>query len=466
MTLVSDDANEIFGGCQPFDGDWSLDALVRAIVMKYSEWSLETIAERVSTNKARVRTCEDMSHILEGYNEAIFIAECVNCFDETISCPEGWKSEFTFGKKPFPVNQYLSQFCRTKIYINEEKKRIVAFVDRRANHVWIQAFESVICRLMPWYFTSDLSAEEKEFYKSIAVDNKAITPEESANILVEFVNKVGEQIDFRSIKLHRQLDGIADRARQMRMRDLKRLISNAERDIQSHRNVLVELYRGMDANTMELHGLELSPPTEDNAMFDFFNKHKQVTVLRVEDNSLRFGVDDTLEFYDEDEFDRIINSSRSYMRDYSEKVRKALRAIFSEHRGVIRIQAAFDLENFKLVEPKSRFTFTENCMPNPHIYYHACSGGNEAYYYQYADSGDWDLAIEQAISATKNLNWGDSTVCREMVDWLRNNDYTPCIYVEEGLKPIEKVDKKMKLISFHDFMEVVEAKEEGATANG
>ena len=465
MTLVSDDANEIFGGCQPFDNDWSLDALVRAIVMKYSEWSFETIAERVSTNKIRVRSREDMDSALRNHTEAVLVVECINCFDEAVTCYEGWKAEFTFNGKPFPVNQYLSQYCRTKIYINEELKRIVAFVDRRANHVWVQAFESVICRLMPWYFPLDLSDEEKAFYKSIAVDNKAVKPEEAAEILVNFVNTVAQQIDFRALKLHRMLDGIADRSRQSRMRDLRSSITSTGRDIQSYRNTLADLYSRLDSYNLELNGLEALPPEKDDAMFTFFNNHKQLTILDVMDSELRFGVEDTLEFYDEDEFVRVFKGGRSYLSNHHPKVRKALWAIFKERRGVIRIQATFKLRNFKLVEPMSRNTFVKNCMPNPHIYYHACSGGNETYYYQYAESGDWDLAIEQAIAATKNLNWGDSTVCSEMVSWLTNNECTPCIYVADGLKPIDGVDKGMKLMSFHDFMGAVELLE-GETANG
>ena len=460
MILVSDDANEVFGGCQSFYDDWSLDALVRAIVMKYSDWSVETISGCVATNRIRVRSQEDMRSVLTRGSEAVVVAECINCFDGTFTCPEEWKSEFTFNGKPFPVNQYLSQYCRTKIYINETKKRVVAFVDRHGNHVWLQAFESVICRLMPWYFPLDLSDEEKQFYRSISVDNKGVTPEEIADLFVQFVNEVGAQIDFRSMRLHRYLDGIADKARHSRMRDLKNSIESVTRDILSCRNSLAAYYSSLDTYNRELTGLEAIPDETNDAMFNFFNTHKQLSVLEVGSSFLRFGVDDTLEFYDEDEFERVFKSNRSYLGGRNEDERRALWAIFKERCGVIRIQAAFDLINFKLVQPYSHYTFVDNCMPNPHIYYHACSGGNDAYYYQYAESGDWDLGIEQAISATKNLNWGDSIVCSEMINWLNTHSDTPCIYVADDLSHIEKVNKNaMKLMTFCEFVEAIKQKE-------
>lgn len=464
MTLVSDDANEILGACRSFDNDWSLSALIRAIAMKYSDEPLDAISRHTSTNRIRVRNREEMDKALKT-GEAVVIVECINCLDEAISCPTDWKAEFAFNGKPFPVNQYLSQYCRTKIYVNEKQKRVVAFVDRRANHIWIQAFESVICRLMTWYFPLELSDDEKKFYKSIAVDNKAIKPEEAAEIFVDFVNTVAEQVDFRSLLLHRQLDGIADKARKSRIRDLKEAISSIFQRIRDYRSALEDYYNKLEEKNMELTGLEMIPPEENNAMFTFFNNHKQLRVLDVGDTSLQFGVEDTLEFYDEDEFERVFKGGRSYLSGYSSNIRNALWAIFKERRGLIRIQAVFDLDNFKLVQPRAHQKFIDNCMPNPHIYYHACSGGNETYYYQYAESGDWDLGIEQAISATKNLNWGDSTVCNEMVSWLNNNDNVPCIYVSDELKPNEKFEKDMKLISFHDFVEAINLTE-GEASNG
>lgn len=500
---MSDEANEIFGGCQAFDSDWSLDALIRAIVLQYSEWTLETLSGCVSINKIRVRTQNDIQNTFTHYNDAVLIVECINCLDEDIVCPDGWIASFNVNGKAFKVNDFLSQYARTRIFTNADQKRIIACVDRRANHVWIQAFESVLPRLMTWYFPLEIPEETKAFYRAIAVNEKAYRPvavarkqlgdivregngtrqadaeralkeaekkyeqyeEEVVSILCNYVNSIAEKINFRAIRLHRMLDGIADRARQSRMRDLKSQVESTLRSIRDYRNTIADYYRNLDAFTLELNGLEALPPEKNDAMFNFFNNHKQITILDVADSELRFGVEDTLEFYDEDEFERVFKGGRSYLSNHSAKVRKALWAIFKERRGVIRIQATFKLRNFKLVEPIRNGTFVDGCMPNPHIYYHACSGGNETYYYQYAESGDWDLGVEQAISATKNLNWGDSTVCSEMVSWLKDNDYTPCIYVADGFKPIDKVEKGMKLISFRDFMEAI-ALTEGEAANG
>ena len=466
MILVGDDANEVFGGCQPIDNDWSIDALVRAIVLKYGNFDVEDLAVNVAVERKRARSRIDMELFLSEICKtgALTIVECLNCFDENADGGSEWKTEFSFGGKPFPVSQYLSQFGRTKIYLSERQKRLVAFVDRRATNIWVQALESVMCRLMPWYFPADLPEEEQKFYRSIAVDNKAVTPEEKVEIFVRYVNEVAEKINFRDFKLHRLLDGIADRARQTMISSLSTTVSNTRSNITRLMNELARLYEALDANLLELNALENAEPESNNAMFTFFSTHKQVHLLNVGDNSLRFGVDDTLEFYDEDEFMRLLGNARSFLHNYSERTRKGLKAIFADRKGVLRVNAVFNLRQFKLVRPRENDSFVTDSMPNPHIYFYGCSGGNEQYYSQYANSGDWDLGIEQAISATKNLNWGDSTVCNCMIQWLESSTQ-PCVYVNEGLQPIERVTKEMKLVTFQDFLRMIELTE-GDEANG
>lgn len=465
MALVSDDANEVFGGCLPIDNDWSLDALVRAIVLKYGNFDIENQSV-VAVGRKRARSRTDMELVLNNTygTEALTIVECLNCFDENADGGSEWKTEFTFGGKPFPVSQYLSQFSRTKIYLSEKQRRLVAFVDRRATNIWVQALESVMCRLMPWYYPADLPEEEQKFYKSIAVDNKAVTPEEKVEIFVCYVNEVAEKINFRDFKLHKLLDGIADRARQSRITFLSNTVTDTRNSVNRLMRELSHQYEALDAYLRELNALENAEPESNNAMFTFFSAHKQVHLLNVYDNSLRFGVDDTLEFYDEDEFMRLLKNTRSFLYNYNERTRKGLKAIFADRKGVLRVTAVFDLQQFKLVYPRQGDSFVTDSMPNPHIYFYGCSGGNGQYYSQYANSGDWDLGIEQAISATKNLSWGDSTVCNRMIQWLEDSTQ-PCIYVAEGFQPIDRVTTGMTLVTFQDFLKLIELME-GDEANG
>lgn len=456
IVLVGADADDVFGEHQIFDGDVSLSALMRAIVINYGNYSTTEVGAKAIVSRSRVSSASDMEYILgKSYSHiALCVVECSRCFDESITLPSGWQSEFELNGKSFPVNQYLSQFAKTKIVVNPEDKRIVAYVERRANHIWCQALESILCRMMPWYFPSDLTEEEKGFFTAISVDKKT---ENVEDIFVQYVNKIAEKINFRDMKLHKFLDGVADRARQSRMSGLKREISNYRHAIERLMTDMSNHYSTLDKMTMELTGLELMEPETDNAMFNFFKNHKNLTILDIDDSYLQFGVDDTLEFYDDAEFQRIASRPTTYIGRRSEEFRSVLHSLFIERRGIIRVNAVFNLKNFKLIEPQQNRTFIDNAMPNPHIGWFGCSGGNGSYYAQYAKSGDWDLAIEQAISATKNLNWGDSIVASHMLDWMESNRHSRYIYVSDG-SPIEKVTNDMKLVSLDEFIKIINEK--------
>ena len=94
---------------------------------------------------------------------------------------EGWKA---LDDAPYPISRYLSQFAKTRVFVNEEKRRVVAAVDRQATDKWIQGFMSTLPRILTWYFTSELTAEDQAFFKAISVNNKNVSEEEAENIFV------------------------------------------------------------------------------------------------------------------------------------------------------------------------------------------------------------------------------------------------------------------------------------------
>lgn len=466
MILTRYDVNALFGDAAVIDGDASLSAFLRAIVLKSGAYSVNNLSELAKISLVRARRDQDL-RMARDLESSISLVECFGCFDAEIDSDGDWINEFTFNGKSFPVNQYLSQFAQTKIYVNEKKRRIVAYVKNRVTNIWVQAFESVLCRLMPWYFPHDLSEDDKKFYKTISADNKSVSTEDAVKAFVSYVDSIAESVNLKDLILHSQLDGVADRMRQSMMAKLRSDLSRLAENINEYRSSMADLYEQYDKAVIELNGLETTPPAKDDAMFQFFKKHKQVSIISSEVNTLKFGVNDLLTFYDEDEFERVYNNKDSYLgaSHYSNEARSAIWAIFGEHRGIIRTQAVFNLRSFKLVEPIRHMKFVKDSMPNPHIFYHACSGGNEVYYEQYAESGDWDLAIEQAISATKNLNWGDSIVCREMIEWLVENGDVKCIYVNDG-SPIDDVNESSRLVSFDEFVELIKTIQGDSTENG
>lgn len=477
MVLTSDDAASVFGEAVSIDRDYSLHALLRAVVLKYGTWKDNSeLRSQAGLFKTRVTDVSEAMSVLDNkrFQYAISVVECADCIDNITETPEGWNSELTYMGKPFPAARYLSQFGATKLYVNNEAKRIVAFVNSRASHIWIQAFETLLCRIMTWYFPSALPEEEITFARSIAADNLAGIADrekresklaEMAEIFISYVNAASKVIDFRSMKLHAMLDGVADRARMKQIGRLKDTIESIMSDIRSLTQDLGRKYLALDTEKTTLTGLELVPASDDDSMYKFFSNHSQLNLMDCGDWGLKFGVDETLDFYDVDIFNRAYNNDRSFIHSRNSDVIETVKAVFGERRGVFRVNAVFDLKDFRLINSRQDDTFIEDAMPNPHIVWFGCDGDNGRYYSQYAESGDWELGVEQAIAATKNLSWGDSIVCGRMLDWIDNHMNVRCVYCGDG-SPVEGNPRDLKLITIKEFLEIVRIKKKGEKENG
>lgn len=470
--LTDDTASFLFGGsAESLDGDCSLAAFLRATVVKYGGLGMDELAEAVVIRRVRLSgsDVDDVEGAIVSAQAPILIIEASDTMLDNLKDfkLDGWK---TYESGRFLLNFYLSQFNKCKVYVNEDMHRITAIVLNRPSHLWTQAFISVMAKVMTWYFPAELPDATKNFFKAISGFRTAEEIKSAEKTLIDYAEDAAKMIDFRSVRLHKMLDGVADKVRRMQIEALTSSAKDTEDYIRRYLIDLSRYYADFDRITVELNALRNSPKASDDTMLRFFDQHKNITLLSVDGTTLTYGVEGTLEYYDQDEWEANLSNTDSFLHDYfSKETLRYFSAIFTERIGIIRVNAEFELASMKLVRPIRGRTFISNAAPNPHIFYHACSGNNDKYYSEYADKGEWELAIEQSIGATMNLNMGDSTVCREFIEWFDCNEGTPCIYVNEDGTKVEKITPDTKLVSFKEFKALVDkvsAKPESEKTDG
>ena len=158
---------------------------------------------------------------------------------------------------------------------------------------------------------------------------------------------------------------------------------------------------------------------------------------------------------------RLYTNRHSSIGNAPKDVKDIFHAVFAEGKGMFRVEGVFRLVNLASIIARRGTTsgqFSETHMPHPHLYHHACLGGNETYINNYLKQGNWDMAIEQTIAAVKNINFGDATVIREFVEDVQNSldSSRRCILADNG--------KEMTLREFLAY--VRESKENEGTTNG
>lgn len=453
--LTNREAVDFFGNAACLGGTQLLYALFRAIVINHDDCTdLKAFKSKTRIGCHTVSDHEEVECVLKGEDdEAICLLIYSGNFQFVKPEIAGW---VTFDEPPYYLNRYLSQTTRTKVYINREKKKVVAVIDRGIDGEWVQAFSSMLWIILPWYYP-EKNDDIIKFFKSISIGNKNVTDEEAKKILIDYVNTAADKLNIRDAVLHQKLDGLADRARKEQIQIHQNSVESIREAIQQYTDILVSKYENLSNELSVLQGLEQMEPKTDEAFFQFFRQHQNVRVGRVRGAELCYSVIDTLEFYDEDEANTLFDNGHAWVHEFPTSFVEMLRTIFVEKRGIFRVCAEFKITDMKLVSSRKGILFDKESIPNPHIYFYGCDGANETFYSQYARQGDWDLAIEQSIAATKNWAVGDSVVGKKMFSWIRECSGVKCIYVTDG-SPMDGVTPECKLISFDEYEALVTAK--------
>lgn len=435
------------------NGDFILQALLRAIVLEKvpeSRTNFDLLGRLSTISVLDLQFIDFEKDFVLAHMEMSAITILAKpAKHETLL--QNWE---TFDKRGFELNKYLSQFGDTRVYRDSERRKVVICVDEFKPY-WGQAVCSVLFNLLAWYYPEP-TEEETEFYRSIAYSKES--PSHVDEIFTYCDMIADRYVDFRSVLIaeaaRKAANGAVDRMRDSARRERRALEDKVER----YTSLLREVYEDLEGAIAKMQALEHFDNKElaDEAS-QFFLEHKDVESIDTDGNDcLRILIATTLEYFDDEAFDiDVINNPNSYVARIFENdhaLKDAMSAILVDRTAVVKMSAQFSLSGWAMISPVAD-VYNGDWCPNPHIVNHACSGGNQRWYEKYAQEGNWQLAVEQAISATKNLNVADAVVTKEFVRWFPNHEDVKCIYVRDDLSPVGDIDDECHLISYKELLE-------------
>lgn len=440
--LTGGDANRVFGDPSSVGGSTAISVVLRAIVLRHdgADDSQEALRAKTRVTSNRVSDKSDMLSLFGG-NSAISIAftNREDLFRESFDGCVGWVE---LDKERHPAVIFTSQIIPTRIFINEDERRIVVFIAKMPSFLWMQALIASAPAVLKWYFPSvkDVPADEIAFFRSIG-PRKGLEQESDEKLskaITDFADKVADETGFveksRSLFIRGSLSGYFNRTRDRRIKTLESNMDDVSRDIDNYTRRLADLYSDLDRIRTDLCGLKTIKNASSESIIKFFEEHKQITLISYDEDAgdIIYGVDETLEFFDDDEVEDVIANDDSFLYNCGDTTIAVFKAIFGDKKGVFRVNTEFRLSVGSLVSPLRHVSFIEDAMPQPHLYFYGCSGGNDKYYAEFAKRGEWDMAIEQSIAATKNINFGDITVSERMMGWIEDHQDVKCIYINDG----------------------------------
>lgn len=434
--LTNSDANTFFGvdGYSFPLGSTVLEAALRYIAIVHCPGDIEKV-ERIKIEHTTFSVGtrgNDFASAFETSRDDILIAESRSGADLPYIDKDGW---IALDTPPYPVAPFLSKASATTVFLNNEFKKVILFV-KKATDKWIDEFCSSLFRILPWIYTDEYRLTEGELALFKAAH------ERDCDKFVEIVNAICAQYDFRAMSYKRILLGWNKGLRQQQIAALLVQSQSTRTKIESQENALADLYNSLGAILQNIDALERATRgDDDDSLYKFFNTHKQLGVYQTSPlgsggKVLYYSVCETIEYFDEDAFKRVYdNPSSSMSRNATSEVKEIFYAIFAQNKGKFRVESMFRLDNLsslRAVRGQRTGSYGATHLPHPHLYHHACLGGNGSEINRYMADGDWDMAVEQTISATKNLNFGDATVIGEFTSDVRNNMDCKCIIADNG----------------------------------
>ena len=450
--ILSSEVNSLFGQ------DMILQSILLESTLRYVALS------RAEGDVDKINPVSCACHIVDGGNEwerclqqspntelmifKMYKGEAIPIVDK-----EGWNPINT---PPYPVAPFLSKFSKTEVYCNEEAKQTIVFVENTTDR-WTNAFSSSLFRILPWRFENGATADEIALFKAIN--------DKDASRFTQIVNELVETYDFRGKALAKALLGWGCGAREQTLRSLRRDYDDKVHSIAMTEESLARYYAEIDNINAAIAALTAKPAESNDDLYNFFSTHKQLTVYsRTTDTQgdvLYYTVRETLEYYDQDAFKRVYSAPGSCVSCASPAVKDVLWYVFGANKGVFRTEAMFKLTNFSGIYAVAQRTpeAERTHMGHPHIYNYRCLGANGTYIMNYLKGGNWELALEQTIAATKNLNWGDYSVIRTFIgDIERLYNTCTCIINDKG--------EAMTPHAFREYCLAAENRQEEDNDNG
>lgn len=453
--ITGSNANVFFGTDSSPLSSYTLGATLRFIALKHHQGDIETIKPiKVMTNQfSEYNNGNYYAQQAKENGIELYILSAPRGAQLPTVNEDGWASLDT---PPYPVAPFLTTASETRIYVNVESKNTVIFV-RQPTERWIDMLCSSMFRVLPWYFAAEMSDEETALFRAIS--------KKDADTFNNIINTLCAKYDFQAARFRKVLIGWNDGYRKKQIATLRSQCEDCHANIAHYQEEIARMFNRLEQSSVNLAALEAQGDSTDDTVYKFFMMHKQITIVTTQQNSdgnvMDYCVAETIEYFDADAFVRLYNNPNSSVGGASKDIKDIFYAVFAENKGMFRVEGMFRLVNLASVVARSRCTsgqFSNTHLPHPHLYHHACLGGNENYITKYLQEGNWDMAIEQTIAAVKNINFGDGIVIREFVDDVRNalNGSCKCILADNG--------KEMTLREFLAYIR--ENNENEGTTNG
>lgn len=247
---------------------------------------------------------------------------------------------------------------------------------------------------------------------------------------------IAEQHDYRDMIVRGTVAGFEKHCRDRVLQEAIRKRDDLERQIRDILNRQREIYRRFEEEKIKVEGIRaLQDKAGDSSdIADYFIANKSIDLIAANEGILEFYVRTSLDFFDVEGFESMSKNGDIYGGYNVEGVfadpanRKLIMDnLFSaEPRIAVKMCAYFSLDIRGNGSSDRRHVFSakySDYLPNPHLHYHNCLGGNEPQINEFLMKGEILAAVDQCVSAARGVNVHETgATFRPMLNNLFSSD--------------------------------------------
>lgn len=229
---------------------------------------------------------------------------------------------------------------------------------------------------------------------------------------LRLLNKIAIEKNVRILGLKNRILHFEKDSYQYELNDKNNQFENIMYQIHDLESRYSDCLRQKNEITISILGLEMriGNCSENSELYDYLCAHKNIDVVKAEDNCLKIIIDNYIDSYDADAYETFSERGDIYNFDCGfeyEDRKLVMDNIFSADPKLrIKTCGYYELYLGNSVRTHSGYIYTghEDRIPNPHLQYHACLGDNKPLIDSCLQKGDLIAAIEQCNGSAMAVN--------------------------------------------------------------
>lgn len=221
-------------------------------------------------------------------------------------------------------------------------------------------------------------------------------------------------------------------------KQLMESIKNIRNTIKDYNDTIQGYIRQLNDLRKKYEVARRIPDESDKIIREYVMSDPNITVLQANSEYIRFMYTGFMDKMNTDVFEEEYDYDGAFMwewaRDEGEGwILEVLYKIVVEHKGKLKMNSYWEINSQRGIRSMGgQLGYSNEYIPNPHLYQWQCMGGNEYQFNEANAEGNWEEALDMATMMNGIVNFAENETMEYFYPMIFNNTDGPVIQLPDG----------------------------------